>query len=262
MVSSLTEKLDGLTLAILNSAYDAIVIIDGGGEVLSWNRRAEELFQWSFNDAVGKNLRDLIIPKNFHEAHNNGIKAFLETGIAKILNTVVEITARRKDGTEFPIELTVSSTKWKNEYIFTGIIRDITEKKVLQEKLQLIRDENRIKLEILVGKNVAKNLTDKTYCNLGDKGKTEFDLIIEQFDLIFNNLKKFVSERTLKEARGETVIPDGQPIALTFTDVEGFTNITQEMQTQIIPVLGMQFSSTTSMRKTLVIPSIIILILL
>jgi PAS domain S-box-containing protein len=239
MPKDLLNKFEGLTSTILDNAYDAIIIIDDKGKVLSWNQRSTALFQWSANEAIGKDLCDLIIPENFHDSHNQGKSEFLRTGNAKILNTIVEISALRKDKTELPIELTVSATKWQDTYVFTGIIRDITEKKILEQKLQLIRNENKLKLEILLGEELAQNITDKTFCDLKDKGKNELDLIIEQFDLIFNSLKKFVSERTLREARGEIVIPNDQPIALTFTDVENFTVVTQDMQKHIIPVLAM-----------------------
>jgi len=108
----------------------------------------------------------------------------------------------------------------------------------IMNPLQRLNEQNRDKLVTLLGVDKAGRITEEIVEQFVRGGKNEIDLIVEQVDLIFAHIRKFVSERTLRESRGEVVIPPGQPIAMSFSDIEGFTNATQAMQASIIPVLG------------------------
>ncbi len=125
-----------LTQTIFDNAYDAIISINEAGEISRWNKRAETIFGWEEEEVLGKPLQKLIIPERFGKAHLDGMRRFIETGVGKILNTVVEVPGRRKDGSEIPLELTLSAAKYKAGWIFTGIARDITERKKAEESLK------------------------------------------------------------------------------------------------------------------------------
>jgi PAS domain S-box-containing protein len=121
--------------SITQTAANAIITINSEGVISSWNKAAENIFGYTAAEMIGNKL-DQIIPAQFRTKHINGIKRLSNGGKEKLINKTIEIQALRKDGTEFPIELSLSS--WKNsnnQKYFTGIIRDITERKLSKEKL-------------------------------------------------------------------------------------------------------------------------------
>lgn len=120
------------TRLIIESSLNAIVIMDSYGIITDWNHRAERMFGWEAHEAIGQRLDGLIIPERFRNAHRMGLKTFLQTGIGRMLNTQVEQPALRRDGTEFPVELSVSPLKLGNAYIFSGFIHDISARKAAQ----------------------------------------------------------------------------------------------------------------------------------
>ncbi|MBE7413536.1 MAG: PAS domain S-box protein [Leptospiraceae bacterium] len=124
----LVERMQALT----NSAQDAIISIASDNKVLSWNNGAKKLFGYSEEEILGSEILK-IIPKRFHDLHNNGIRRFLSTGIPSSIGKTVEVAGLHKDGHEFPIELTLSTWSEGNIKFFSGIIRDITERKKAEE---------------------------------------------------------------------------------------------------------------------------------
>lgn len=114
---------------VIDSALDAIVTTDARSRVIDWNEHAEMMFGWSAREAVGRTITELIIPEQYREAHRRGVERYLSTGEKRILNRRIEISAVRRDGAQFPVELTVSATRWGSEVVFTSFIRDITERR-------------------------------------------------------------------------------------------------------------------------------------
>lgn len=121
---------------IIESSLNAIVIMDAYGIVTDWNRRAEKMFGWSSAEAIGQRLDEMIIPARFREAHREGMRNFLRTGQAAILNKQTEQIALRRDGSEFPVEVSVSPLKLGNTYIFSGFIHDISSRKAAEEQIR------------------------------------------------------------------------------------------------------------------------------
>jgi PAS domain S-box-containing protein len=121
---------------IIESALDAIIMMDQDGNIITWNDQAEKIFGWSERESIGKNLAELIIPGKYQEAHLAGLQKYLETGEGPVLNTRVEISAIRKFGEEFPVELSVTPIIHGDEVTFSGFIRDLTEKKQAEKELQ------------------------------------------------------------------------------------------------------------------------------
>jgi PAS domain S-box-containing protein len=122
------------TRAILDMALDAVIGMDEHGIITNWNPRAEVIFGWTAGEAVGKTLSEVVIPPQYREAHIRGLRHFLATGQGPVLNRRIEITALRRDGTEFPVELSILPLKVGASYRFNAFIADITERKRAQER--------------------------------------------------------------------------------------------------------------------------------
>ncbi len=114
------------TRAILANALDAIVTIDEHSKIVDWNPQAEIVFGWSSEEAIGRTLYDTVIPVASQKQHREGLKHFLATGEAPILNKRIEVTAIDKTGREFPVELSVSPLHIGDQQVFSAFIRDIT----------------------------------------------------------------------------------------------------------------------------------------
>jgi PAS domain S-box-containing protein len=121
---------------LLINAPDAIIVIDQESRILFWNPKAEIIFGWRADEVLHQNLSSAIIPVQYREAHERGMKRFLSTGEARVLNKTIEITALHKDGHEFYVSLTISQTSQDAETSFIAFIRDITEQKKNQQELE------------------------------------------------------------------------------------------------------------------------------
>ncbi|HEY2933642.1 MAG TPA: PAS domain S-box protein [Acidobacteriota bacterium] len=127
--------------SIIETARDAFIALDAEGLVVDWNARAETMFGWSRQEAVGRKLSDLIIPNQYREAHRQGIKHFQATGEGPVLNKTIEITALHREGREFPVELAIWPLRSKGSHTFNAFVRDITERKrAEQEKAALLEE--------------------------------------------------------------------------------------------------------------------------
>jgi PAS domain S-box-containing protein len=133
--SALAES-EGRVRAVLNSALSAVVVIDAQGRVADWNPRAEGMFGWSAAEASGRQLDELIIPPRFHAAHRAGLARYLATRAGTILNRLVELSALRRDGSEFPVELSISPLTTGATVTFCGFVTDITSRKEAEQRVQ------------------------------------------------------------------------------------------------------------------------------
>lgn len=121
--------------SVTESAIDAIISANSNGEIISWNQAATRILGFTEEKAVGQRL-EIIIPERFHEAHQNGMNRYTKHGIAHAIGKTVELAALTKSGGEIPIELSLSTWKVRDERYYTGIIRDIGERKRAEEVLQ------------------------------------------------------------------------------------------------------------------------------
>jgi len=122
--------------AILDSALDAIVTIDHEGQVFEWNPAAEEMFGHRRRAVLGKELATLLFPESERARIHEGLARYLAHGISPLIGRRIELTARRADGTEFPVELSVVHVPKTVPPIFTGFIRDITERRLFEVALR------------------------------------------------------------------------------------------------------------------------------
>jgi PAS domain S-box-containing protein len=126
--------------AIFDAVADAIVTIDTRGRILQWSSGAQKIFGYVPEEVVGADLT-MLMPEPHRSRHGNYVESFLRTRDAKIIGIGRQLTAIRKDGSEFPIELTVSEVRNGDEQFFTGILRDITLRKHAEAELVRAREE-------------------------------------------------------------------------------------------------------------------------
>jgi PAS domain S-box-containing protein len=125
--------------AMLEAALDAVVTIDHRGHVLGWNHAAETTFGYRADEAVGREMAELIIPASLRAAHRSGLARFLETEDPVVLDRRLELTGLHKNGTEFPVELTITRIGLPGPPTFTGYLRDITDRKQAEAELRASR---------------------------------------------------------------------------------------------------------------------------
>ncbi|MGH8503652.1 MAG: PAS domain-containing sensor histidine kinase [Gammaproteobacteria bacterium] len=125
---------------IVDSSLDAVVTMSEQGSITGWNPQAEAVFGWTREEAMGRKLADLIIPKEYREAHRRGLEHFLRTGTGPALNNRLSVAALHKDGREFPIELTISPLKLGGKFEFSAFVRDVTEHKRWQEEVETLNE--------------------------------------------------------------------------------------------------------------------------
>ena len=130
------RKSEGRTRLIIDTALSSVISMDEQGRIIGWNSQAEHTFGWTHQEALGRLLADTIIPPAQRERHQRGLMQFIKTGDGPILNKRIEITALRRDGTEFPIELAITPLRLENAYTFTAFVVDISERKQAEEALR------------------------------------------------------------------------------------------------------------------------------
>jgi PAS domain S-box-containing protein len=124
---------------MLEAALDAVVTMDHRGRVIGWNHAAEATFGYRAHETIGKDMADLIVPPSLRAAHRAGLARFLETDEPVILDRHLELTGMHKNGTEFPVELTITRIGLPGPATFTGYLRDITDRKRAEEELRASR---------------------------------------------------------------------------------------------------------------------------
>ena len=121
---------------ITASAQDAILMMDNEGKITYWNESAEKIFGYSEKEVLGWPLHELLAPERFIGAHQEAFKHFKKTGEGTVVGKTVELAALKKDGTEFPIELSLSAIMKDGRWNAIGMIRDISERKKMEKELQ------------------------------------------------------------------------------------------------------------------------------
>jgi PAS domain S-box-containing protein len=130
---------------LFDAALDAIVGMDSAGKITHWNRSAETTFGWSKRDALGEEMAGLIIPERVREAHRHGLQRYLLGGVERMLNRRLELSALRRDGGEFPVELTIVPIAHGRRVQFFGFLRDISGRKLIEQ----IEAQRLVQLELL-----------------------------------------------------------------------------------------------------------------
>jgi two-component system sensor kinase FixL len=121
--------------AIVDSAVDAIIVIDAHGTIEAFNRAAERLFGYTPEEALGRNV-DMLMPSPYHEEHGTYLARYLATGRARIIGVGREVKGLRKDGTAFPLHLSVGEMVVQGERKFTGILHDLSDRVAMEAQLR------------------------------------------------------------------------------------------------------------------------------
>ncbi|TAM56438.1 MAG: diguanylate cyclase [Acidobacteria bacterium] len=122
------------------SALDGIIVIDNDGNITSWNEASERMFGYSRDEAMGRNLHELIAPLRYRQAHAAHFEEFQRTGRGAAVGKTTELHGLRKDGTDFPVELSLSAISLRGRWGALGIVRDTSERKRAEEALQEAND--------------------------------------------------------------------------------------------------------------------------
>lgn len=144
--------------AILETAVEGIITIDGRGVVESMNRACEQIFGYAAAEVVGRNV-SMLMPSPDRERHDGYLASYLRTGHARIIGIGREVTGRRKDGGLFPMDLSVSEVKLANRRLFTGFIRDISGRKRLEAEILEISDRERRRIGQDLHDGLGQHLT-------------------------------------------------------------------------------------------------------
>jgi PAS domain S-box-containing protein len=153
------------TKAVVETAIDAIVVADERGVIQSANPATERLFGFASEELIGQNVSKLM-PEQHGSAHDGYIRAFRQTGRAKIIGTGRELVGRRKDGSLFAVELALAEWRLDGKTFFTGIMRDISERKAREEQIRgLLREVNHRSKNLLT---VVQAIARQTSTTPGD----------------------------------------------------------------------------------------------
>lgn len=179
--------------SILETTVDAIITINTHGRIKSFNKTAEKLFGYDSKEVIGENVK-ILMPDPYKSEHDDYMDHYLETGERKIIGIGREVTGRRKNGSTFPMYLAVSEVKLPNQHIFTGIVRDISEQRRLEQEVLRISEHERQRIgqdlhdglgQMLTGiglitKNLSQQLRSQNH-ELAEEAE-EISTLIKQAD--------------------------------------------------------------------------------
>jgi len=236
--------------SITQSAADAIISIDSQGKIILWNNTAKKIFGYSRDEILGKQIT-LLMPHRFHEAHQIGINRVVSTGKSNLIGKTYEMVGLRKDGSEFPVELSISSWNTKNELFFTGIVRDITERKIMEQELKRSHDELESRVIERTAELMKANKSLRT--EIAERKRTEKKLLNYQM-----KLRSLASDLTLTEERERRRIATdlhdsiGQALALSklkLSEIRNFNSDTElvEQLDEIFDLLEQTIQDTRTL---------------
>lgn len=128
------RQTEGLLKAVIDTAVDGMILIDGRGTILVFNPACERLFGYRADEVIGQNVK-ILMPPPYRDAHDGYIANYRRTGVKRIIGIGREVVGQRKDGSTFPMDLSVGETDQAGEPVFVGVIHDLTERKRIEEQL-------------------------------------------------------------------------------------------------------------------------------
>jgi PAS domain S-box-containing protein len=205
--------------SIMESANDGIITADSKGVVLSWNKAATIIFGYEESEVIGKPLT-IIIPEKYKTSHDKGIERVSGGGEHHVIGKTVELSGLHKDGHLIPVELSLSTWLIGEERFYSGIIRDITERK--QNELKLRSQK----------KKLAKRARSL------EKLNDEVESKNEQLEALSNKLAKYLSRQVytnIFEGKKDVKIESyRKKLTIFFSDIQGFTELTDRVESEVL----------------------------
>jgi len=241
--------------AMSQAVDDALVMINGKGEVMFWNPAAESLFGYTAEEAMGRNFHEMAAPEADRIGALAGLERFSRTGQGEMIGKTVEITAQDRTGRTFPVEVNISSFQVDNEWFAVGTVRDITERKEAEENLRLTQNTvDKAALNIFwvdpeTGYFVYAN---EAACNsLGYTREELLAMIVPEIDVgfyeeKFSNLLQFLESNPQVEAEGVHRTKDGRLLKVLLSIV-----LTQLRGRRVIAVFARDITEQKQAEETL-----------
>lgn len=213
LLQGLREKQE-INLGILNSATDAIITINEDHVIVGYNNGAERMLGYTRQEALGHDL-SLIIPPPYKDAHREYVRRYVATRQARVIGKHVRLTAQRRDGREFPISISFSVAEIQGNLYFTGIMRDITEYKEMEDRLlaserlaaignTVNHIAHEIKNPLVVIGGFARQLLKAS--QLDEKGRKKLAIIaeeVERLEALMAEMRDFVRPPTSQKSLGQ-----------------------------------------------------------
>jgi PAS domain S-box-containing protein len=199
--------------AIVSVAFDSIITIDVAGRVTEFNPTAERTFGYARSEALGRELADLIVPPQHRDAHRTGLARYAATGHGPMIGRLLELTAMRSDGSEFPVEFAIQPVLIEGQTSFTAYLRDLTERRRADElRLKSLRleAENRRVRE-------ASRMKSEFLANMSHELRTPLNAIIG-FSTILREASSDVTPEQRVEFLGD-ILTSGRHLLQLINDV-------------------------------------------
>ena len=226
---------------LLDTALDAVVVMNPDGKVAEWNDRAAALFEWTREEALGRVMAELIIPPLMRDDHHRGLQKYLQTGEGPLLGKRIEVTACSKSGEEVAVELSIAPVRDEEGIQFVGVLRDISERRRAAERQQMLlaeldhRVKNMLSVVTAIASQTARTagsvdeFTEKFVARLQALSRAYALLTAQQWRTTL--LRNLVGEILAPHAPAEPerLLVEGPPVALNANKILALTLILHEL---------------------------------
>jgi PAS domain S-box-containing protein len=201
-----TQQMARRLESIFNNTIDAIIIIDDQGTIESFNPAAEYIFGYSSKEIINKNI-NILMPEPYHSEHDGYLEKYRQTGKTHVIGSVRELTGLRKDGTTFTMELAVSELHLETGGKYIGVVRDITERKKIENEIDQARHEA----------ETANNAKSKFLSQMSHELRTPLNAILGFAQILSRDLKSM--EPSVQEECLDYILNGGNHLLELINDV-------------------------------------------
>jgi len=177
---------------ITDSALDAVIMVDPAGNIAHWNPAAETIFGYSYEEMLGQQVHKILAPSRYREAASKGHLHFMSSGQGAAIGKTLELAALRKDGTEFPIEISLNSIEQDDGWWAVAVLRDITERKQAEQQAEdyaaALKSNNLVLEELNRSVEAADRAKSEFLANMSHEIRTPMTAILGFSDVLLGNL--------------------------------------------------------------------------